>query len=77
MHLVAFVCVCVYVYGVTKKCLYTLIYQSYVKDAYCTLIHFMSPEMFARSIELYREQYILHVSFLIDTLGSLGSSETL
>ena len=51
-----FVCVFMSVYGVTKKCLFTHL-PVICKGAYCTLIHFMSPEMFARSIELYREHY--------------------
>ena len=54
MHLVAFVCVymcvcvCVCV-CVTKKNTYLHAYQSNVceKDAYCSLIHFMLPEMLA------------------------------
>ena len=76
MWLVTFcLCVCV------TKNLRLHTYQAHVFAKWCILLthllYNMSPEMFARSIESYRECYSPHLSFYIQVIVLWGTFESL
>ena len=71
MHLIAFVCLCVHLW-VRPKNVHSHAYQSnfFTKRMHC-LSTYMSPKMFARSIELYRVCYSINTIFLVGFLRNI------